>query len=114
MRLNKFKYEIFILIILFFVNFSFIKKKSIGVIGLEHSKNVGNNLLKFAMFIKLSELGYSPYIVGKKYYNNDISFINNTINIRLIKNFSEINENDFDILSCFIFFNKLNLIFLYI
>ena len=65
---------------------------------MEHSQNVGNNLLKLAMSIKLSELGYCPYFVGKLYYNNDISFIKNNINIRLITNFSEINENDFDIL----------------
>lgn len=98
MKLNKLKYELIIIIIFFLLKFLFLKKKTVGVIGLEHSKNVGNNLLKFAMFIKLSKLGYSPLIVGKQYHNNDISFINNTINIRLIKNFSEINEKDFDIL----------------
>ena len=50
------------------------------------------------MFIKLSQLGFTPYIVGKKYHNNDISFITNTIQIKLINNFSEIKQNDFDIL----------------
>ena len=93
---------IFVIIFIIFVNITknkyILKKKKIGVIGLEHSQNVGNNLLKFAMFIKLSELGYDPYIVGKQYLNHNISFISKTINIKLINNFSEIKENDFDIL----------------
>ena len=99
MKLNKFKFEITIIIILFlfkYINFKIHNK--IGVIGLEHSQNVGNNLLKYAMFIKLKELGYSPFIVGKRFFSNNISFIQNAVNIRLIKNFSEIKENDFDIL----------------
>ena len=50
------------------------------------------------MFIKLSELGYYPIIVGTKFPNNNISFIKKAVNMRLIKNFSEIKENDFDIL----------------
>ena len=73
-------------------------KKKIGVIGLDHSQNVGNNLLKYAIFIKLKELGFYPYIIGRRFENHDISFIKNTINIRLIKNFSEINEKDYDFL----------------
>lgn len=90
---------IFILIIIFiFIYQCYLNKKKIGVIGLEHSQNVGNNLLKYAMFIKLSELGYSPFIVGRKIISSNISFIENNANIRLIKNFSEIKENEFDIL----------------
>ena len=53
---------------------------------------------KYALFIKLSELGYSPYMVGKRFLNHNINFIKNYTRIRLIKNFSEIKENDFDIL----------------
>ena len=51
------------------------------------------------MSIKLKELGYIPYIIGTrwKYYN--ITFINQTTNLVVIQNnFSEIKENDYDIL----------------
>ncbi len=100
MNLNKIKF-VFIIIIIFYLFKAFYVKnnKRIGVIGLEHSQNVGNNLLKYAMFIKLSELGYFPIIVGTKFFNNNISFIKKAVNMRLIKNFSEIKENDFDILN---------------
>lgn len=101
MFIDKLKLNVTIIIILF-INCFHLKynnlKRRIGVIGLAHSQNVGNNLLKFAIYIKLYELGFSPYIIGVRYKNHNISFINNTVNIRLIKNFSEIKENDFDIL----------------
>ena len=99
----KFKYKLIFVIKLIIFNNDFIinlkfTKKRIGIIGLEHSQNVGNNLLKFAISIKLTELGYDPYIVGKQYKKHNISFINSTTKIRLIKNFSEIKENEFDLL----------------
>ena len=76
-----------------------LKKIKIGVIGLEHSINIGNNLLKYAMSIILSNLGFDPYIVGMRYHNQDISFIQSITKLRLINNsFSEIKENDYDIL----------------
>ena len=50
------------------------------------------------MHIKLKELGYDPYIVTTNHKNVNISFINHTTNIILIKNYSQIKENDFDIL----------------
>ena len=75
------------------------RKKKIGVISIEHSQNIGNNLLKYAIFIKLTNLGYDPYIVGMKLQNHNISFIQNNTKLRLInKSFSEIKENDYDIL----------------
>lgn len=102
MKFNKFKFKIYIIFIILFIKGLLIKfkvkKKRIGVIGLAHSQNVGNNLLKYAMFIKLSELGYNPIIVGKRFLEHNISFITNNVNIRLIKKFSDINESDFDIL----------------
>ena len=73
--------------------------KKIGVIGLNHSQNIGNNLLKYAIFIKLSELGFDPYIVGIRNFKQNISFLQKYTKIKLIKkNFSEIKINDFDIL----------------
>ena len=54
--------------------------KRVGIIGLEHSMNIGNNLLKYAISIKISELGYIPYIIGKKISPNlNLSLIFNEI-----------------------------------
>ena len=76
-----------------------LNKQKIGVIGLNHSNNIGNNLLKYAMSIQLSELGFDPYIVGFKNFHQNISFLQKNTKIIVIKkNFNEIKENDFDIL----------------
>ena len=75
-----------------------IERKKIGVIGLVHHKNLGNCLLKFAMSTLLKELGFDPYMVGEKMPGNDISFIQNKTNIRIVKSFDEIDKNDYDIL----------------
>ena len=75
------------------------KLKKVGIIGLPHSQNIGNNLLKYAIYIKVCELGFDPYIVGQRYGKENISFILNKVQVRLInKTFKEIGENDFDIL----------------
>ena len=101
--LKKFKITILKIIISIFLVIRFIKmnffRKKVGIIGLSHSQNIGNNLLKYAIYIKLSEFGYNPYIVGRRCNNENISFI--TINTQIIlinKSFDEIKENDFDIL----------------
>ena len=74
-------------------------KKKIGVIGLAHSQNIGNILLKYAISIKLCQLGLEPYIIGKKYKGNDISLLQQTTKVRIINNsFTEIKENEYDIL----------------
>ena len=72
----------------------------VGVIGVRHEANIGNNLLKYAMSVKLLELGYIPYIIGTVWDKfNNIEFINQTTNLIIIKNnFSEIKINDYDIL----------------
>ena len=93
-----------ICIFFIFIIFNYTKKikkkiKKIGVIGLSHGNNIGNNLLKYAMHIKLTELGFEPYFIGFHKSLTDISFINKTINVRIIhKSFKEINRNDYDIL----------------
>ena len=60
--------------------------KKVGVVGVRHETNIGNNLIKYAMTIKLKELGYIPYIIGTvwKRFNN-IEFIY-TLYFKLIKN----------------------------
>jgi len=74
-------------------------KKKIGVIGEHHSHNIGNNLLKYAMFVKLKEFGFEPDIIGYLIPENNISFLNKTIKIRIIKNsYKEIKRNDYDLL----------------
>lgn len=99
MKINKFKFLIIFIILNKYVYFKYnTNNKKIGIIGLAHSQNVGNNLLKYAFFIKLTELGFSPYIVGNKLLNHNISFLFNFTKIRLINEFSEIKEKDFDIL----------------
>lgn len=90
----------FLFIIAFLFYTSNKKTKKIGVIGLPHHHNIGNNLVKYAISTKLIELGYKPYIVGAYYkkFHFDISFIKNYTNLRIVKNFSEIKRNDYDIL----------------
>ena len=91
---------IFLLLLIFLLfNLKNNYKKKIGVIGVRHCNNIGANLLKYAMSIKLSELGFKPYIIGNHYENNDISFLKNKTNCIIIQNnFSEIKKNYFDIL----------------
>ena len=87
----------FLFLILIFKNNHFNLKK-IGVIGLAHSQNIGNNLLKYAISIKLSELGFRPYIIGMRFKNHSISFLREYTKVKIINNFQEIKENDYDIL----------------
>ena len=82
-----------------FIEFKINKTKKIGVIGLRHEINIGNNLIKYAISIKLSEFGFIPYIIGTHYDNSNITFIKQKTNLRIIKrNFKEIKKNDYDIL----------------
>ena len=92
------RYKLCLLLIFLFLSKN--KKLKIGVIGLPHNHNIGNNLIKYSISIKLSELGFIPYIIGLFYeqYHYDISFIKNFTNLIIIKTFSEIKKNDFDIL----------------
>ena len=93
MELNKIK------ILFLFASLYILKcKKKVAVIGLDHSQNIGNNLLKYAMYIKLKSLGFLPIMIGKLFENHNISFLTKTTNVRLIKNFSEIKSNEYDFL----------------
>ena len=93
----------FLLKILFLIFISFFKlnkkKIKIGVIGVRHEVNIGNNLIKYAISLKLSELGFKPYIIGTHYKNFNITFLNKTTKLIIIKeSFKEIKEDDYDIL----------------
>jgi len=76
------------------------KKLKIGIVGVRHEINIGNNLIKYAMTKILSEFGYIPYIIGTRFLNLSIEFAQRRTNLVVIKNnFSqEIKENDYDIL----------------
>ena len=87
-----------LIILLMMIHFQTPKKK-IGVIGVRHCNNIGANLLKYAMSIKLTELGFIPYIIGTHYKNRNIRFLKKNTNCIIIKNnFSEIKKKDFDFL----------------
>ena len=61
--------------------------------------NIGNNLLRYAISVKLKELGYKPYIIGILYERlNNIELIKRTTNVVIIKKrFNEIKSDDYDI-----------------
>ena len=74
------------------------RKKRIGIIRLGFGFNIGNNLVKYAMYIKLSEFGFSPYIVGTNWKNRAI-YLKKKARCRIINNnFTEIKKKEFDIL----------------
>ena len=68
---------IFILLLFIFIihnsknkmNYLREKKIKIGVVGVRHSINIGNNLIKYAISLILKELGFIPYIIGTKIKN---------------------------------------------
>jgi polysaccharide pyruvyl transferase WcaK-like protein len=102
--------KLYFLITLFFLfiylfNFKIVSKKKVGVINLPNMNNVGNILVKFAMFKKLEKLGVNATIIIPKYrlqnFEPNISFLNRTIKSHLFLanvNFSDLNENDYDYL----------------
>ena len=88
-----------IILILFIILKGIKTKRRIGVVGLRHEVNIGNNLIKYSISILLKQLGYKPYIIGTHLKKRNISFINQTTNLVIIQNnFSEINKNDYDVL----------------
>lgn len=70
----------------------------VGVFGCRHDKNIGNHLTKYAMHIKLTELGYKPYIITTNQKKVNTSFLNQKTNMIIVENYSELKESDFDIL----------------
>ena len=54
----------------------------VGDVGVRHEVNIGNNLLKYAISVKLKEFGYKPYIIGTSHERlNNIGFLNRTTNV---------------------------------
>ena len=51
------------------------------------------------MGLTLKKMGFMPYIIGTRWRNYNISFLNATTNLIVIKNnFKEIKKDDYDIL----------------
>ena len=99
--ITKYKNKLWIFAFLIILSFYILKKKRIikvGVFGCRHDTNIGNYLIKYAMHIKLTELGYKPYIVTTNHKKVNISFLNQTTNMVIVENYSDIKETDFDIL----------------
>ena len=97
----KFKFFIILFFTFFLINFKILIRKQlkIGVVGVRHEINVGNNLIKYALSIILKKMGFIPYIIGTRWKNYNISFLNATTNLIVIKNnFKEIKKDDYDIL----------------
>lgn len=74
-------------------------KKRIGVINIHNDQNVGNILVKFSLYKKLKEFGFDPIMIAKNWYGVNISFLNRTVKLKIIKeNLYELNKTDYDIL----------------
>jgi hypothetical protein len=88
----------FILVFLISKKFYIKNNKKIGIIGLPHHQNIGNILLKYSIFITLRNKGFKPYIIGKHFKKDNITILKKLVNLRIISNFSEIKEQDYNIL----------------
>lgn len=100
MKILKIKNLIILLLIFFLLKREYgkSKKNRICVVNLHNSQNVGNILVKFSLFKKLKEFGLNPTMIASK--NNvgiNIDFLNKTTNLIVLKkNFSELNESNYD------------------
>ena len=72
-------------------------KNRIGIIGQRSSTNIGNNLLKYSIYILLKSFGFKPVIIALKTKKN-IYFVRKYIDIKEITNFNELKEYNYDIL----------------
>ena len=100
-NLKYFKFFIFIYFIFYLIILNRNLKKNnkrIGVISCNHHANIGNNLVKYAMFIILSKYGNKPEIIGTNRGKFKLSFLKKNVNFRIVNNFSEIKQKDYDIL----------------
>ena len=76
-------------------------KRRIGVVGVLNEQNVGNNLVKFSMYIKLKEYGFEPTIISYTRKGENIDFLRKTVELTEISQnlkYSQLKEKDYDIL----------------
>lgn len=69
---NNKKKLISLMAFIIFMTYNVKKKIKVGIVGLKHSQNCGNNLLKYSIYIKIRELGFDPYIIGMRFKNDNI------------------------------------------
>jgi len=87
------------ILIIYYEKLKYIKKKRVGVVGLINHNNIGNNLVKYSMFIKLKELGFEPTMIGMTSKNDNITFLRKHVKLKEInKTFSELNKSNYDFL----------------
>jgi len=72
-------------------------KKRIGIVGFPSDNNIGNNLVKYSIYILLKSYGFKPVLIVRKSKKN-IYFLRKYINITEIIDFGELKESDYDIL----------------
>jgi polysaccharide pyruvyl transferase WcaK-like protein len=66
---------------------------------MKNNNNIGNNLVKFSIYIKLKELGFEPIIIGFSSRRDNIDFLKKHVKLKEIKkSYSELKEKDYDIL----------------
>ena len=103
----KIKYILIISLIILFYNIldDQIKEhnnKRVGIIAYPNDNNIGNQLLKYAMYIILKKLGFNSALISlkpKKHFVPNIQFLQKYIKIKEINNsFTDIKETDFDFL----------------
>jgi len=101
-NITSFYFKIIAFLVLFFLLMMIIikKTKKIGVVGMYHDNNAGNNLVKFSIYTKLKEFGFDPTIIALP-SKHDIYFLKKHLKLKMIKTkfkFSDLSEKDYDIL----------------
>ena len=72
-------------------------KKRIGIIGFPSDNNIGNNLVKYSIYILLKSYGFKPVLIVQK-SKKDIYFLRKYIKITEIIDYNELKEYDYDML----------------
>ena len=73
-------------------------RKRVGIIGFMPDTNIGNNLLKYSIYIFLQYNGFNPILITLKSECNSY-FLGKYLNLKEITNYNtELSENEYDIL----------------
>jgi hypothetical protein len=84
-------------IIIFNVSNNSKDSKRIGIIGYKSDINIGNNLVKYSMYMILKRLGFRPTLIALKSKKN-IYFLRKYLDIEEIEEYNQLNEDKYDIL----------------
>ena len=72
-------------------------RNRIGIVGQRSGTNIGNNLVKYSIYILLKSFGFKPVIIVKKSKKN-IYFLKKYIDIEEITDFNQLKEYNYDLL----------------